>query len=66
MCQHGCFWVTGAATGELKVCNIIWAYYAVEDVEDMIWDGLRVLSEVVILCEIRVLTSYQAHSLEIW
>jgi hypothetical protein len=46
MCQHGCLRVAGAAAGKLEVCNIVGAYYCVEDIEDVIGNGLRFLPEV--------------------
>jgi hypothetical protein len=66
MCQHGGLRVTRAAAGELEVGNVVGTYYAVEDIEDVIGNGLRFLPEVIVFNEVGVLTAYQAYGLQVW
>jgi hypothetical protein len=66
MCQHGCLRVAGAAAGKLEVCNIVGTYYCVEDIEDVIGNGLRFLPEVIVFNKVGVLTAYQAYGLQVW
>jgi hypothetical protein len=51
VCQHGSFRIASAATGELKIYNIVWADDAVEDIQDMFRYALCLLKKFLILNE---------------
>lgn len=48
VCQHGGLGVASAAAGELKIYNIVWADYAVEDLQDMFRYALCFLQKFLI------------------
>ena len=66
MRQHSRLGVSCATTCELEICDVIRAYYAIEDVEDMVWYAFGFLDELVVLDEVAVFSTYQTNCLQVW
>lgn len=64
MCEHGSFGVPCAAAGELKIRDVVGTYYAVEDVEYMLWYAFCLLDEFFVANE-AIVPPYQAYRLQV-
>jgi hypothetical protein len=65
MRQHGSFRVASATACELEIDDIMWTYYAVEDIQDVIGYALRFLHELFVSNE-AIVSTYETHSLQVW
>lgn len=66
MGEHCGFGVAGAAAGELEVCNVVWTYYPVKDVKNVLGYRLCFVDEFVVMDEVLVFASYETDCLEVW
>ena len=58
MCQHGSLWIPSATAGELQIRHVVRAYYAVEDVQEMVWNGFSSADEFIVMDEPFMLAPY--------
>jgi hypothetical protein len=65
VCEHGGFWLSRAAAGELQIRNIVRADDSVEDVKDVLWYRISIDNELVVMDEAFTFPSYQTHSLQV-
>jgi hypothetical protein len=61
MRQHGSFWIASATACELEIDDIMWTYYAVEDIQDVIRYALRFLHKLLVSNE-AVVSAYETYS----
>lgn len=65
MRQHGSFRIASATACELEIDDIMWTYYAVEDIQDMIGYALRFLHELFVSNE-AIVSTYKTYSPQVW
>lgn len=65
MCQHSSLWVACATTCELQIGNVMWAYDAIEYLQDMLGYALCLLYQFVIFDEAIVVSPDEADSLQV-
>jgi hypothetical protein len=65
MRQHGRFWVSSTAAGELQIRNVVWTDDAIEDVQNVFRYAFRFLYELVVSDE-AISAAYYTNALQVW
>lgn len=58
MREHSCLWISSATACKLKIRNVVRAYYAIKDIQDVLWYRMCLVQEFVVMYECILIAAY--------